>query len=143
MNRMTPYDPTGAGRTLDARDMRIDGQAVAADGTFPGLEPTVTKTDGGPLPVTMGPGEAVVLTLHDQYAETVREGAVGGSVPATLSLSLEAPGLVRDVHAGSGSQLSDEHDRDGHVDRGRCDAVRGRSERDSARPARERLVRAR
>ena len=43
------------------------------------------------LPVTMGPGEAVVLTLHDQYAETVREATVGGSVPATLSLSLEAP----------------------------------------------------
>ncbi len=91
INRMTPYDPTGAGRTLEARDMRIDGRAVAADGTFPGLEPTVTKTEGGPLPVTMGPGEAVVLTLHDQYAETVREGVVGGSVPATLSLSLQAP----------------------------------------------------
>ena len=65
MNRMTPYDPTGAGRTLDARDMRIDGHAVASDGTFPGLEPTVTRTEDGPLPVTMGPGEAVVLTLRD------------------------------------------------------------------------------
>ena len=91
IDRMTPHDPMGAGRTLDARDVRIDGQAVAADGTFPGFKPTLTKTDGGELAVTMGPGEAVVLTLHDEYAETVREATVGGSVQATLSLLLEAP----------------------------------------------------
>jgi hypothetical protein len=65
LDRMTPYDPTGAERTLDAPDMRIDGRAVAADGTFPGLEPTPTKTHGGHLPVRMAPGEAVVVTLHD------------------------------------------------------------------------------
>jgi hypothetical protein len=91
IDRMTPYDATGAGRTLEAPDVQIDGQAVAADGTFPGLEPTLAKTDGGELPVTLGPGEAVAITLHDQYAETVREAAVGGSVQATLSLLLEAP----------------------------------------------------
>jgi len=101
MNRMTPYDPTGAGRTLDARDMRIDGRAVAPDGTFPGLEPTVTRSEGGPLPVTMGPGEAVVLTLHD-YAETVREGSVGGAVPATLSLSLGAAASFGTFTPGAG-----------------------------------------
>ena len=46
---MTPYDPTGAGRTLDAPDMRIDGQAVAADGTFPGLaaDPASSRTTDG------------------------------------------------------------------------------------------------
>ena len=65
LDRMTPYDPTGAARTLDAPDMRIDGRAVAADGTFPGLEPTPAKTHGGRLPVRMAPGEAVVVTLHD------------------------------------------------------------------------------
>ena len=65
VDRMTPHDPTGAGRTLDAPDMRIDGRAVAADGTFAGLEPTPTRTHGGRLPVTMAPGEAVVVTLHD------------------------------------------------------------------------------
>ncbi|WP_270039125.1 hypothetical protein [Solirubrobacter ginsenosidimutans] len=91
IDRMTPHDPTGAGRTLDAGDVQIDGRPVAADGTFPGLEPTLTKTDGAALPVAIGPGEAGVVTLHDQYAETVREATVGGSVPATLSLSLEAP----------------------------------------------------
>ena len=31
---MSPHDPTGAGRTLNAPDVRIDGRAVAADGTF-------------------------------------------------------------------------------------------------------------
>jgi hypothetical protein len=65
LNRMTPYDPTGAGRTLDASDVRIDSRAVAADGTFPGFDPTSSKTHGGRLPIAMAPGEAVVVTLHD------------------------------------------------------------------------------
>ena len=39
LDRMTPYDPTGAGRTLDAPQVRIDGRAVAADGTLAGLRP--------------------------------------------------------------------------------------------------------
>jgi hypothetical protein len=65
LDRMTPYDPTGAGRTLDAPDVRIDGRAVAADGTFGGLEPTAADTHGGHLTVAMAPGEAVVVTLHD------------------------------------------------------------------------------
>ena len=65
LDRMTPYDPTGAGRTLDAPDVRIDGRAVAPDGTFAGLVPTPVNTHGGHLPVAMAPGEAVVVTLHD------------------------------------------------------------------------------
>jgi hypothetical protein len=89
IDRMTPYDPTGAGRSLDAPDMRIDGQAVAADGRFPGLEPTNATTRAGRLAVTLAAGEAVVVTLP--YAETTRNDSVGGSVPATLSLSLGAP----------------------------------------------------
>jgi hypothetical protein len=68
LNRMTPYDPTGAGRTLDAPDVRIDGQAVAADGRFPSLEPILASTHGGHLPVGIAPGEAVVVTLHDHTA---------------------------------------------------------------------------
>jgi hypothetical protein len=62
-DRMTPYDPTGAGRTLDAPDVRVDGQAVAPDGTFPGLAPTTAGSSGGRLPVAIAPGEAVVLTM--------------------------------------------------------------------------------
>ena len=65
MNRMTPYDPTGAGRTLDAPDVRVDGHAVAPDGTFPDLRPLAVSTHGGRLPVAIAPGEAVVVTLHD------------------------------------------------------------------------------
>jgi hypothetical protein len=64
VDRMTPYDPTGTGRTLDASEVRIDGRAVAADGTFPGFEPSPAETHGGQLPVAMAPGEAVVVTLH-------------------------------------------------------------------------------
>ena len=69
MDRMTPYDSTGVGNALDADQVQIDGQSVGADGTFPGLEPTVVKTHGGHLPVAMGPGEAAVVTLHD-HADT-------------------------------------------------------------------------
>lgn len=61
---MTPYDPTGAGRTLDASDVRIDGEAVATDGTFPGLKPTPAKTHRGHLPLAIAPGEALVVTLR-------------------------------------------------------------------------------
>lgn len=64
-DRMTPYDPTGAGRTLDAPDVRVDGQAVAPDGTFPGLAPTTATTRGGRLPAAIAPGEALVLTIDD------------------------------------------------------------------------------
>jgi hypothetical protein len=42
IDRMTPYDPSGAGRTLDAPEVRVDGRAVAPDGTFPGLAPTTS-----------------------------------------------------------------------------------------------------
>jgi hypothetical protein len=64
VNRMTPFDPTGSGRTLDASDVRVDGQAVAADGTFPALAPTMLRTHGGQLALSVAPGEAVVVTLH-------------------------------------------------------------------------------
>ena len=63
LNRMTPYDPTGAGRTLDAPQVRIDGRAVAADGSWPGFAPTTGKIVGGRLRVTLVPGEAAVVTL--------------------------------------------------------------------------------
>ena len=55
---------SGSNPPLDASDERIDGQAVAADGTFPGLAPTSVATHGGRLPVVIVPGEAVVVTLH-------------------------------------------------------------------------------
>ena len=64
VNRMTPYDPTGAGRTLDAPDVRIDGRGIGADGSWPGLDPTVVETDGRRVPIAIGAGEAVVVTLH-------------------------------------------------------------------------------
>jgi hypothetical protein len=64
LDRMTPHDPTGAGRTLDAPQVRIDGRAVAADGGWPGFAPTSGRMAGGRLPVALGAGEAAVLTLR-------------------------------------------------------------------------------
>lgn len=61
VNRMAPYDPTGAGRTLDAPQVRIDGRAVAADGSWPGFEPQTLEAEAGQLEVVLGGGEAAVL----------------------------------------------------------------------------------
>ncbi|KAB1913182.1 hypothetical protein [Micromonospora sp. AMSO31t] len=64
LDRMTPDDPSGAGRTLDAPGVRIDGRAVSADGSWPGFQPTVGTTSAGHARITLGAGEAVVLTMH-------------------------------------------------------------------------------
>jgi hypothetical protein len=63
IDRMTPFDPTGAGRTLDASQVRVDGRAVAADGTWPGCDPRVGRTRSDQLHVALAPGEAAVVTL--------------------------------------------------------------------------------
>jgi hypothetical protein len=64
LHRLTPYDPAGAGRTLDAPAVRIDGRAVAGDGTWPGFQPAVGRISGGSFAMTLGVGEAAVVTLH-------------------------------------------------------------------------------
>lgn len=64
IDRMTPYDPTGTGRTLDAPQVRIDGQQVAGDGTWPGFQPSVQPVRGDRTTVTLVPGEAVAITVH-------------------------------------------------------------------------------
>ncbi len=63
IDRMTPLDPTGAGRTLDAPEVRIDGRAVAADGSWPGFAPTRGRMQHGRLQVALAPGEAAVVSL--------------------------------------------------------------------------------
>jgi hypothetical protein len=63
IDRMTPHDPTGAGRTLDAPQVRIDGRTVRADGSWPGFAPTGGALDDGPLRLELGGGEAAVVTL--------------------------------------------------------------------------------
>ena len=62
VDRMTPYDPTGAGRTLDASQVRIDGRVVADDGTWPGFEPQALEPTSGRLDVVLAAGEAAVLS---------------------------------------------------------------------------------
>lgn len=64
VDRMTPYDPTGAGRTLDAPQVRVDGRQVSADGTWAGFRPTFQRIRGHRLTTTLAPGEASVLTMH-------------------------------------------------------------------------------
>jgi hypothetical protein len=63
LDRMTPFDPTGAGRTLDAPQVRIDGRAVSADGSWPGFAPEVGRIARGRLQVALGAGEAAVVTV--------------------------------------------------------------------------------
>ncbi len=64
VDRMTPYDPTGAGKTLDAAQVRIDGRQVAADGTWPGFDATQEQIKGDRLTMTLGAGEASVIAIH-------------------------------------------------------------------------------
>jgi hypothetical protein len=63
LDRMTPYDPTGAGRTLDAPQVRIDGRSVSADGSWPGFAPAVGRITHKRLAIALGAGEAAVVTL--------------------------------------------------------------------------------
>ena len=67
------------------------------------------------LPIIGGYSAAVAAGL---FGEAV-EAPVGGTVPATLSLSLGAPGHVRRVHAGHHQGVHGRHDRERHLHRGR------------------------
>jgi hypothetical protein len=66
LDRMTPYDPTGAGRTLDAPQVRIDGRSVQADGSWPGFAPQAGRITGGHLQIDLGPGEGAVVTVRQE-----------------------------------------------------------------------------
>jgi hypothetical protein len=61
LHRMTPFDPAGLGRTLDAPQVRLDGRSVGPDGAWPGFAPTLSRLDHGRLRVTLGVGETLVL----------------------------------------------------------------------------------
>ena len=63
LDRMTPHDPSGAGRTLDAPQVRIDGRAVRPDGSWPGFAPTGGAFADGRLRLELGGGEAAAVTL--------------------------------------------------------------------------------
>ena len=64
VSRMTPFDPTGAGKTLDASQVSIDGRQVAADGTWPGFHPLQQPIRAGQMTITLAAGEASVITIH-------------------------------------------------------------------------------
>jgi hypothetical protein len=64
LDRMAPHDPTRAGRTLDAPEVRIDGREVAPDGTWPGFQPAVGLLAGRRLELTLRAGEVAVARLH-------------------------------------------------------------------------------
>jgi hypothetical protein len=62
--RMSPHDPSGAGQTLTAPEVRIDGRAVAPDGTWPGFASTAGEAAGGRLQIELGPAEAAVVIFR-------------------------------------------------------------------------------
>jgi hypothetical protein len=63
VDRMTPYDPTGSGKTLDATQVRIDGRQVAADGSWAGFRPAHVRITHHKLTITLAAGEAAVITV--------------------------------------------------------------------------------
>ncbi len=64
VNRMTPYDPTGAGRTLDAPQVRVDGVQVGTDGAWPGFRPAYVPVRDHTMKITVAAGEAAVITAR-------------------------------------------------------------------------------
>ena len=44
--------------------MRVDGEQVAEDGTWPGLHPTVERIDGDSMTIDLAAGEACAITVH-------------------------------------------------------------------------------
>ena len=59
----------------------------------------------------------MIETAQRRYSCPQIDAPVGGTVPATLSLTLGAPAHVRRVHAGRGQGVRRRHDRDGHLHR--------------------------
>ena len=57
---MTPAVPAAR---LDAPEVRIDGRSVAADGSWPGFAPSPGRLVRGRLRISLGAGEAAVVTL--------------------------------------------------------------------------------
>lgn len=64
VHRMTPKDPAGLGRTIDAPAMQIDGRQISTDGSWPGFEPATEAIAGDRFRITVGAAEAAVVTLH-------------------------------------------------------------------------------
>lgn len=63
VDRMSPYDPDGAGRELSAPAAQIDGRSVTADGHWPGFDPTPGSTRQGVARIRLDVGSAVVIRV--------------------------------------------------------------------------------
>ena len=74
------------------------------------------------------------------YCDTQRDVGAGGTVPATLSLTLGGPATFGAVHAGHRARLHRVDDRQRDLDRRRRDAERGRPERAEHRAPGQRHV---
>jgi hypothetical protein len=64
VDRMSSYDPTSSGKTLDAPAVQVDGRQVGADGSWPGFAPQAATVRGDRLDVDLAPGEAAVITVN-------------------------------------------------------------------------------
>ena len=94
-----------------SRTIAMDGAVVWQDGA-PAAGVTAVQRDGA---VEFG-GVTGSHTFAFGTVTTDADGTVGGSVPATLSLTLGAPASVRRVHAGRGEGVhgADDGERDLH-----------------------------
>jgi hypothetical protein len=64
VDRMTPYDPTGGGRALDAPRVRVDDAEVDASGAWPGFRPSYVAIKDYTMEIVVGAGEAAVITVQ-------------------------------------------------------------------------------
>ena len=69
--------------------------------------------------LSFGPKQAKLIPFVEvPYVETAQGGSVGGTVPATLSLTLGTPAAFAAFTPGDGSQLRREHDGERDLHRG-------------------------
>lgn len=64
IDRMTPYDPTQSGKTLDASQVQIDGQQVTSRGIWHGFHPSHQRIRDNKMTITLAAGEASVITVQ-------------------------------------------------------------------------------
>ena len=96
---------------------------------------TVRPPAGTELTLDLGNSSFTIPTvggsklLATQLGGDQEDGTVGGTVPATLALTLGAPATFGAVHAGRGARVHGVHDGQRGQHRGRRGADRRRSER--------------
>ena len=119
-----------------------DEQDLVECSATPIARPRPAATRSGSRPRTPPATTTVVERAYSVVAYTGADGSAGGTVPATLALTLGAPASFGAFMPGRPAGLHRVHDRDRRLHRRRRDADGHRPEHHPSRPARERRVRA-